>query len=220
VRDLLERIHARARRSRGLGLAVVNLRLLVGFAFVPAGLKKVLGQPFTDPGNSGRFHDFLHAFHATGGFYRFVGVMQLVVAVLLVTQRGARWGAWLALPIITAIMVFCWSTGVVPTAIVATLLFSGVGGLCAWDARPGPHEVDERVWQVCGVAVLALYLAACGLTGEVYRPRGAEWHRPAYYTLVAMPFLPVIALVADRRRRRRSDGATSTLIRGKSQLPR
>lgn len=200
MHDRLIRLHARARDARWLNLAVVNLRLLVGFAFVPAGLKKVLGQPFTDPHLTGPFHDFLHAFHATGAFYRFVGVMQLVAALLLMSQRWARWGAWLALPIITAIMVFCWSTGVVPTAIVATLLFGGVVALAAWDARPGPTRVDVEVWQACGVAILLLYLGACALTGEVYRPRGPDWGAPAYYSLVVMPFLPLAAWLVDRRR--------------------
>lgn len=200
MHDALTRLHARARDARGLNLAVVNLRLLVGFAFVPAGLKKVLGQPFTDPGRTGTFHEFLHAFHATGGFYRFVGVLQLLAAVLLLTQRHARWGALLALPIITAIMVFCWSTHVVPTAIVATLIFLGVVALAAWDVRPGPTRVVLGVWEVCGVAILALYLAACALTGEVYRPRGAEWRSPAYYTLVVMPLLPLGAWWIERRR--------------------
>ncbi len=203
MRERLERLHARARGARWLSLVVVNLRLLIGFAFVPAGLKKIFGQPFTDPDKSGTFHDFLHAFHATGGFYRFVGALQLLVAVLLMTQRWARWGAWMALPIITAIMVFCWSTSVVPTAIVATMIFCGVVGLVVWDARPGPALVDERVWQVCGVAILVLYLAACAATGEIYRPRGAEWGRPVYYVLVVMPLLPVAALLIERRGRRR-----------------
>jgi uncharacterized membrane protein YphA (DoxX/SURF4 family) len=200
VHDWLVRFHARARDARWLNVAIVNLRFLVGFAFVPAGLKKVLGQPFTDPERTGAFHEFLHAFHATGAFYRFVGVLQLTAAVLLLTQRWARFGAWIALPIITAIMVFCWSTGVIPTAVVATLIFLGVVTLAAWDARPGPTRVVIEVWQACGVAILLLYLGACALTGEVYRPRGAEWRTPAYYALVAMPLLPLAAWLVERRR--------------------
>lgn len=197
----LERLHARARGARWLELVIVNLRLLLGFAFVPAGLKKVLGQPFTDPQNTGRFHDFLHAFHDTGFFYRFVGGVQLTVALLLLTQRFARWGALLALPVITAIMVFCWSTGVVPTAIVATLMFLGVTALVIWDWRPAPSRVTARVWALCGAAILVLYLGACAWTGEIYRPRkGAEWDEPAYYALVAMPLLPLVALVVELTR--------------------
>src|SRR5512139_2368927 len=99
----------RLRRKRWAHLVVVNLRILIGFAFLPAALKKILDQPFTDPANTGRFHDFLDAFHATGWFYQFVGVAQLCAAVLLCTQRFALAGAFVALPILTAITAFCWS---------------------------------------------------------------------------------------------------------------
>ncbi|HLL23075.1 MAG TPA: hypothetical protein VK427_13135, partial [Kofleriaceae bacterium] len=124
---------ASLRRARWANLAVVNLRFLIGFAFLPAALKKISGQPFTDPSNQGRFHDFLHAFYATGWFYGFVGVMQLVAAVLLYTQRFALVGALVALPILTTITAFCWSTGVYPTASIATLMWLGTLGLLIWD---------------------------------------------------------------------------------------
>ena len=62
---LEERI-ARAHERRGVYTSIIVLRMLIGFAFIPAGLKKLLGQPFTDPANTGVFHEFLHAFHATG----------------------------------------------------------------------------------------------------------------------------------------------------------
>lgn len=87
-----------ARTRRWAHLVVVNLRLVLGFAFLPAGLKKVLGQPFTDADKQGAFHDFLRAFHDTGAFYRFVGVLQLVTAALLLTQRWATLGAFLRSP--------------------------------------------------------------------------------------------------------------------------
>src|SRR5689334_12862731 len=77
VMDRIEAMVAWLRQRRWAHLAVVNLRILIGFAFLPAGLKKILGEPFTDPGNRGPFHEFLHAFHATGHFYTFVGVVQL-----------------------------------------------------------------------------------------------------------------------------------------------
>ena len=88
VKRLVDSLHAR----RWSHLAVANLRILLGFAFVPAGLKKVLYQPFTDPQNTGAFHDFLYAFYATGAFYTFVGGIQLIIAVLLMTQTFATLG--------------------------------------------------------------------------------------------------------------------------------
>lgn len=185
-------------------LVVVNLRILVGFAFVPAGLKKVTRQPFTDPDNHGPFHDFLHAFHATGFFYQFVGILQLTAALLLFSQRWARTGALLALPIITAIMVFCWSTRVFPTATVATLIFLGIVALLLWDhPQPRPAPFDLRPWQVCGAVILALYGAACLISGEVYRPRGGSERGVPFVLLSLIPLAPIATLVVARVRRAR-----------------
>ncbi len=213
---MIELVH-RARRVRWINVAVVNLRFLIGFAFVPAALKKVLDQPFTDPANHGRFHDFLHAFHATGWFYGFVGVMQLIAAVLLCTQRFATLGALVALPILTAITAFCWSTGVYPTAVIATLMWLGTIGLVLWDvdkwraitAREGSVvmasrdrlPIDLALWGRCGWAIIVVYLGSSLLKGGVYRPRGIELDEPAFYVMPAVLLMPIITFVIERRRR-------------------
>jgi uncharacterized membrane protein YphA (DoxX/SURF4 family) len=194
-----------ARRRRWVNLVVINVRFLIGFAFLPAALKKITGEPFTDPANHGRFHDFLHAFHATGAFYQFVGVMQLIAAALLFTQRFATLGALVALPILTAITALCWSTGVYPTAAIATLLWLGTVGLVLWDLPKlrGLFVADDlpvRRWTICGIAMLALYLGSTLLRGGVYRPRGMEWSEPAFYVMPIVMLLPIVTLVLDRRR--------------------
>jgi hypothetical protein len=215
---MIELVH-RARRVRWITVAVVNLRFLIGFAFLPAALKKVLDQPFTDPANHGRFHDFLHAFHATGWFYGFVGVMQLIAAVLLCTQRFATLGALIALPILTAITAFCWSTAVYPTAMIATLMWLGTIGLLAWDldkwrgivARDGsmavasrdPLPIDLALWARCGWAILVVYLGSALWRGGVYRPRGIELDEPAFYVMPAVLLMPIVTLVIEQRRRSR-----------------
>lgn len=212
----------RLRTSRWANLVVINLRFLIGFAFVPAALKKVLGQPFTDPTNHGLFHDFLHGFHATGGFYLFVGVMQLVAALLLCTQRYATLGALVALPIITAIAVFCWSTiGIKVTSIVATLMWLGTVGLLLWDrdkwrlvfarddratsatVTPITAPIALPLWEKCGAAIITLYLLSAFAYGGVYRPRGFEWSEPAFYVMPAVMLLPIITFAIDQRRAKR-----------------
>ena len=218
------------RRKRWAQLLIVNTRFLIGFAFIPSGLKKVLDQPFTDPANVGSFHEFLHAFQATGWFYQFVGVMQLTAALLLFTQRFATIGALLAAPIMTTILMFCWSTQVYPTAVAVTLMWVATMALIVWDfsrwrglfaadlhdhtatgpRRAGmdgtPAALDMRLWQACGVAILVLYFASCLLSGEIYRPRGIELHRPAFYLLPTIAVLPVVTLIVDQRRHRRLTG--------------
>ena len=45
-RSLLSTLIARARRVRAINLAVVNLRFLIGFAFLPAAVKKLLDDNY------------------------------------------------------------------------------------------------------------------------------------------------------------------------------
>jgi uncharacterized membrane protein YphA (DoxX/SURF4 family) len=205
-------------------LCIVNLRILIGFAFLPSGLKKLLDEPFTDPAKTGAFHDFLDAFHATGWFYQFVGVMQLVAATLLITQRFATAGAFLAVPITATITAFCWSTQAgLPTAIVITLMLLGSLGLVLWDlprwqlvfARddrpqaisvpPRNARVDMRLWQLCGVAIVTLYFATCAAMGGVYRPKGMEVTDPAFYVMPVILLLPIVTLVVEQLRLRRRE---------------
>lgn len=204
----------RLRTARWANHAVVLLRILIGFAFLPAALKKVLDQPFTDPANSGRFHDFLDAFHATGPFYQFVGVIQLLAALLLSTQYFALAGALLALPVLTAITVFVWSTiGLTPTAVVASLMLLGIVGLLVWDVerwrgifdpRAAPADtavpIDLRPWMWCGAAIWVSYIAVCIAHGGIYRPRGAELDNPAFYILPAIALMPIATWLWSRRK--------------------
>jgi hypothetical protein len=211
----------RARSQRGWNLFVANLRILLGFAFVPAGLKKLLAQPFTDPANVGTFHEFLHAFHATGLFYQFVGAIQLTIAVLLMTQVFALPGALMAVPVFTAITVFCWSTQAYFTAVMATLMLLATAALVLWDyarwrdiLRPadgtGPRApdaerappIDLSLWKRCGSVVLLIYLAVCAQQGGIYRPRGVELGNPAFYILPLIAMFPLVTYLIERARRR------------------
>jgi len=216
--NVLEVVLQEARQLRWLNLVVVNLRILIGFAFLPASLKKILGQPFTDPENVGIFHEFVQVFHATGGFYQFVGVMQFMAAVLLMTQRFATLGAMLMLPIVVAITALCWSTAGLPTTIVVTLMSLGTVGLLLWDFQkwrgvfsaeqqeesiriaPAAEVIERGLWQRCGLAIVLVYLLACALQGGVYRPRGVELDNPAFYLLPLIALFPIVTWLVDRAR--------------------
>ena len=219
MKSFIDTLHSR----RWAHLAVSNLRILLGFAFLPSGLKKVLGQPFTDPQNTGAFHEFLHAFHATGFFYPFVGAVQLTIAVLLMTQTFAALGALMALPVMTTILVFCWSTGVVPTAVVTTFMFLGFVALLVWDIdrllpiiKPGHEPSDSRdegqlidlsLWRACGAGIVGFYGLACLAYGGVYRPKGMDLGHPAFYVLIVIALCPLVTWLVERRSRARSGRA-------------
>ena len=223
--DALERKILALHERRTPWLIVVVARIFLAFAFVPAGLKKVLGEPFTDPGKTGAFHEFLHAFHATGGFYSFVGGVQLFAAALLLSQRFASVGAALFAPILSVILVFCWSTAVYPTATVVTLMWLTLLALLGWDLDrwrallrpPGaaraarqaqPPPLDLRLWAGCGLGATGLYLLVCVVTGEIYRPRGAEWSKPQFYVFPLMLALVIATWALDRARWRKGLGGS------------
>jgi uncharacterized membrane protein YphA (DoxX/SURF4 family) len=216
---LVDRI-ADLRRRRGLNLLVVNLRIMIGFGFLPAGLKKVLGQPFTDPNNVGPFHDFLHALLDTGPLYRFVGIVQIAGALLLMTQRFAAVGAAILAPVLCVIAVFVWTTAGIPTRVTVTLMLGGVLGLLFWDIHKWrglwvsdrreqslelaavPQVIDAGLWTKAGLMVALLYFASCIAEGGVYRPRGAEWSEPAFYVMPAIAIVPLVTWLIDRARYR------------------
>lgn len=208
------------RDARWANLFVVNLRIFIGFAVLPAGLKKVLGQPFTDPDKTGIFHEFLHAFFAAGPLYHLVGAVQLLAALLLMTQRYATLGAALLLPVLVAINALCWSSFGIPTIVVVNLMTLGTLGLLLWDypkwivlvrddqsansiqipARS--NSVEHGLWQICGLAIFLLYIVATAIEGGVYRPRGVELSNPSFYLLPAIAVFPLVTYGLDRRRRK------------------
>ncbi len=230
----VRRLVASMRRRRWAHVFMAILRILLGFAVLPAGLKKVIGEPFTDPSKVGPFHEFLHAFHATGGLYRFVGAVQITVALLLMTQRYGSLGAALALPVFGVICVFCWSTQVYFTAVMVSLMLGGVLLLLLWDIErwrrvfgndlsppmpePTPRLIDLALWGRCGLAIFLLYLLIVAASGGVYRPKGIEWDNPAFYTLPLIALFPLATLLIERRRRRSrlSAGATGSAAPARS----
>ena len=213
------------REKRWAQLFVVNLRIFIGLAFLPASLKKLLGQPFTDPDKVGLFHDFVRAFHSIDGFYQVVGALQLIAALLLMTQRYATLGAAFALPLLLAISALCWSSAGIPTVTVVTLMTLGVLGLLLWEMDrwralfgaegeafeisnpPLPELVDRKLWGRCGIAIVIVYGLVTLSQGGVYRPRGVELGNPVFYLLPTIVLFPIVTWLIDRARYRRRQSA-------------
>ena len=116
-----------------LNLLVVNLRYMIGLGFLPSGMIKVLDKPFTRVENVGVFYDFLDALYTTGIYYNMIGLMQVIAAILLITQRFATLGSFLFLPIIFNITVLTISTIGSLTPLVALLMLLGIIFLLLWD---------------------------------------------------------------------------------------
>jgi uncharacterized membrane protein YphA (DoxX/SURF4 family) len=139
-----DRLHARARGVRALGRFAWSVRVLLAAAFLPSGLVKVLGLPFTrlDPRTSEVGRLFAALEHDFGALYPFIGACQLAAAVLLLVPRTALVGALVHLPITAGIVVITTTVGFRGTWLIAWLMLLGVVFLVCWDWH--------RVKALCG----------------------------------------------------------------------
>lgn len=138
------------RHNRLLNLFAINLRYAIGLGFIPSGMIKLLGKPFTRAENVGVFYDFLHAMYATGIYYNMIGFMQVFAGVLLITQRFSTLGAAIFLPIIFNITVLTLSTIGSFTPLIATLMLLGIIFLLVWDQHKWLNILspDNRLYDI------------------------------------------------------------------------
>jgi uncharacterized membrane protein YphA (DoxX/SURF4 family) len=130
-----DRLHARVRHVRALGRFAWVVRVLLASAFLPSGLTKLLGMPFTrlDPRASEVGRLFAALQHDFGGLYPFIGACQLAAAVLLLVPRTTLVGALVHLPITAGIVVITTTVGFRGTWLIAWLMLLGVLFLVCWD---------------------------------------------------------------------------------------
>lgn len=118
-------------------LFVIYLRYLIGFAFIFASLVKIQGLRFTaesgavNPINSA-WH-FFETLYESGLYWRFLGIAQFITGTLLITQRFAKLGAILFLPIIANVFVITISYDFRGTPIITGLMLLSTFFLIYWD---------------------------------------------------------------------------------------
>jgi uncharacterized membrane protein YphA (DoxX/SURF4 family) len=110
-------------------------RILLALAFVPSGLKKLLGERFTLLGTDNPVGFFFEALYQAGWYWNFLGFMQLLVALLIVIPRTAFLGALMYLPIIINILVIVVAMHFRGTPIIAGLMLLANLYLLFWDYK-------------------------------------------------------------------------------------
>lgn len=133
VANRLEHLHARIVDIPVLVLFAAVVRVLLALAFVPSGWVKVVGHRFTTLPVTSPVGLFFEGFFQAPGYYRFVGAMQLLAAVLLLLPATAPLGAAVYLPIIVNIFAITLAVGFGGTSGVAGLLLLGNVFLLCWD---------------------------------------------------------------------------------------
>jgi uncharacterized membrane protein YphA (DoxX/SURF4 family) len=112
---------------------IVLTRLLIGFAFVPSGLKKILGERFTMLGIDTPIGFFFEALYRSGIYYQFLGWAQLITAILLMSQRLATLGAIFFFFVIVNIWMITISLHFGGTWVITTMLLLADLMLICWD---------------------------------------------------------------------------------------
>jgi len=126
-------IYLKIRKNRNLSFFVIWMRYLIGFAFVPSGLTKVLGQRFTVLPVSHPVGFFFEAMYQTGFYWNFLGLVQMLSAFLLMTQRFATLGNLMFLAIITNVYLITAAMAFKGTVFITFLLLIASIGMLLWD---------------------------------------------------------------------------------------
>ncbi|GAB2459085.1 hypothetical protein GCM10011375_08710 [Hymenobacter qilianensis] len=133
IATTLDRLHARVRQNKWLRDFTVFTRIVLAMGFLPSGYVKIVGEQFTDLPICHPMGHYLEAFHRTGFYYTFVGVVQVIAACLLLIPRTATLGAMLYFPIILNIFILTLAVRFVGSWVTAPLMVLANLYLLCWD---------------------------------------------------------------------------------------
>ena len=128
-----EQFHLQARRNIWIGYFAIFCRIALAAGFLPSGFVKINGERFTALANNHPMGHYLEALFYTGYYYPFIGVMQMLAAVLLLIPRTATLGALIYFPIILNIMVLSLAVRFDGSLFTAPLMLTAVIFLLCWD---------------------------------------------------------------------------------------
>src|ERR1043165_853061 len=107
----LEEIYYEAKSDKWFKGFAAFCRIALAASFLPAGYVKIMGERFAAglPSNNPLGHYF-DALYLTGYYYTFIGITQIIIAILLLIPRTSLLGALMYFPIIVNICVLTYAT--------------------------------------------------------------------------------------------------------------
>jgi uncharacterized membrane protein YphA (DoxX/SURF4 family) len=128
----LEQFYYEAKGNKWFNYFTVFCRITLALGFIPSGIVKIMGERFTAlPANHPLGHYF-DALYQTGYYYTFIGVGQIITALLLLIPRTALLGAIIYFPTILNICILAYATRFEGTRITTLMLLANIYLLC-WD---------------------------------------------------------------------------------------
>lgn len=180
---------------------IIHLRYLVGFAFLPSGLVKVMGERFTQISASEPIGYFFEALYQSGFYWNFLGLAQVFAGILLMTQRFATLGTLMFLAILTNIWVITLSLSFSGTWIITSLMMVAVAILLIWDKhklmplfsynnsiRTKKYPDPNRLWIVSGM-IYATCFIGLQLLGPANASLCTRWFSVFLGVVILLTFL-------------------------------
>ncbi|WP_312900295.1 DoxX family membrane protein [Chryseobacterium taichungense] len=177
---------------------IIHLRYLLGFAFFPSGLVKVMGERFTRVSTSEPIGYFFEALYQSGFYWNFLGLTQVFAGILLMTQRFATLGALVFLAILSNIWIITLSLSFQGTWIITSLMMIAILVLLIWDKHKilpllsynklylvEQYSDPDRLWIISG----SIY-AICFISLQLLGPASAN-----VVTRLFSLFLGVVILI-------------------------
>lgn len=105
-----EKYYVKVKANRWYWLFSIFCRVALAYAFIVAGLVKILGERFASGlSDTHPMGAYLEALLHTGDYYAFIGIAQVVAAILLLIPRTVTLGALLYFPIIVNIWLLSYA---------------------------------------------------------------------------------------------------------------
>ena len=134
----LERFHSKAKGNKWVRYFAIFCRVILAVGFIPSGIVKIMGERFTALPNNHPLGHYLEALHHTGYYYPFIGVTQVIAAILLLIPRTALLGAIVYFPIILNICILAYASRFEGTRITTLMVMANLF-LLAWDYNRLKH---------------------------------------------------------------------------------
>jgi uncharacterized membrane protein YphA (DoxX/SURF4 family) len=128
----LEQFYFEAKGNKWFRYFTVLCRVTLALGFIPSGIVKIMGERFTALPTNHPLGHYFDALYQTGYYYRFIGVGQIIIALLLLIPRTALLGAIVYFPTILNICILAYATRFEGTRITTLMLLANIYLLC-WD---------------------------------------------------------------------------------------
>jgi hypothetical protein len=129
----IEEIYYEAKSDKWFKGFAVFCRIALSASFLPTGFVKIMGERFAAGLSSNNpLGHYFDALYLTGYYYTFIGIVQIIIAILLLIPRTSLLGALMYFPVILNICVLTYATRFAGTRLVTMLLLASLF-LLIWD---------------------------------------------------------------------------------------